>query len=827
MPESGSGPNDQNLRTAEGSPLTGNLHWRLKRLGYLWQRTRGSIALRGWRGTLTRIAGALQHRPVAQDALSLLPLDLPFVPLALPVADAPRVSVIIPVHGKLAWTLACLRSIARDGADAAFEVIVVDDASPDDSAAVLAQISGLQLLCNAGNLGFSGSCNAGAAVARGEFLLFLNNDTQVTPGWLDALLRCFAERADCGIAGSRLVYPDGRLQEAGALVFADGSGWATGRFEPRDAPAFRYRRETDYVSGAALLIRCEVFRRIGGFDARYAPAYYEDTDLAFAVRRLGLRVYYEPASTVIHCEGITAGTDLTRGIKRHQRIHQATFTEKWAAELAAQPPVGTPLRRAIRWRARGRVLVVDSMTPEPTRDSGSLRLCAILRLLDEQGWSSSLLPDDGRASATEIAALGALGCEVLCRPWVPALPRWLREHGRELHAVILCRHTVAGQYVGLVRRHAPQARLLFDTVDLHFLREQRAAELAGSASLARQAEASRHSELALIAQCDVTFVVSPHEQALLAGLLPQARVELLSNIHEVHGCRHPQAERRDLHAVILCRHTVAGQYAGLVRRHAPQARLLFDTVDLHFLREQRAAELGGSATLARQAEASRRSELALIAQCDVTFVVSPHERALLAELLPQARVELLSNIHEVHGCRHPQAERRDLVFIGGYGHPPNSDAIRWIAREILPRLREALPQIRLHVLGDLPDGVRRELATPGLELHGRVADLAPWLDRCLASLAPLRFGAGVKGKINMAMSHGVPVVATPLAVEGMQLSDGVDVLVADDADGFVAAVLRLQRDAALWHTLSAQGLANVQQHFSTGAAAATLHRVLD
>lgn len=713
MPESGSGPNDQNLRTAEGSPLTGNLHWRLKRLGYLWQRTRGSIALRGWRGTLTRIAGALRHRPIAQDALPLLPLDLPFTPFALPVADAPRVSVIIPVHGKLAWTLACLRSIARDGADAAFEVIVVDDASPDDSAAVLAQISGLQLLRNASNLGFSGSCNAGAAVTRGEFLLFLNNDTQVTPGWLDALLRCFAERADCGIAGSRLVYPDGRLQEAGALVFADGSGWATGRFEPRDAPAFRYRREADYVSGATLLIRREVFRRIGGFDARYAPAYYEDTDLAFAVRRLGLRVYYEPASTVIHCEGITAGTDLTRGTKRHQRINQASFTEKWAAELAAQPPVGTPLQRAVRWRARGRVLVVDSMTPEPTRDSGSLRLRAILRLLDEQGWSTSLLPDDGHASASEIAALGALGCEVLCQPWVPALPRWLREHGRELHAVILCRHTVAGQYVGLVRRHAPQARLLFDTVDLHFLREQRAAERAGSATLARQAEASRRSELALIAQCDVTFVVSPHEQALLAGLLPQARVELLSNIHEVHG------------------------------------------------------------------------------------------------------------------CRHPQAERRDLVFIGGAGHPPNVDALRWIAREILPRLRQAWPGIRVHALGDMPEALRQELATPGLELHGRVPDLAPWLDACLAALAPLRFGAGVKGKINMAMSHGVPVIATHLAVEGMQLSDGVDVLLANDADGFVAAVRRLQRDAALWHTLSTQGLANVQQHFSTGAAAATLHRVLD
>jgi O-antigen biosynthesis protein len=679
----------------------------------VFRRIVGSFALRGARGTLSRIAQEFARRPALDPDLQLLPLNGDVHGLVLPSPATPRVSVIIPVHGELAYTLACLRSIIQHAAAATFEVVVVDDASPDDSAQVLAGIAGLRLIVNPHNLGFIGSCNAGAAAARGEFLLFLNNDTQVTSGWLDALLRCFDECADCGIAGSRLIYPDGRLQEAGGLVFADGSCWTTGRFEPRDVPLFRCRREVDYVSGASLLIRREAFGRVGGFDARYAPAYYEDADLAFAVRRLGLRVYYEPASTAIHCEGISAGTDLDRGMKRHQRPNQAKFVDKWTAELAAQPPAGTPLERAVHWRRRGRVLVVDAMTPEPARDSGSLRLCAILRLLDEQGWSTAFLPDDGRASPAETDALGALGCEVLSKPWVADLPHWLREHGSELHAVILCRHTVAGQY------------------------------------------------------------------------------------------------------------------AGLVRRHAPQAKLLFDTVDLHFLRERRAAELGGSSIMARQAEAARRSELALIEQADVSFVVSPHERALLAQLLPQARVELLSNIHDVHGCRHPHAGRGDLVFIGGYGHPPNSDAVRWIAGEILPRLREALPDIRVHVLGDMPDTARHELATPGLEFHGRVAELAPWLDRCLATLAPLRFGAGVKGKINMSMSHGVPVIATTIAVEGMQLADGVNVLVADDAAAFVEAVRRLQRDETLWQQLSARGLDNVQQHFSAAAAAAALHRVLD
>lgn len=677
------------------------------------RRAISSFALRGVRGTLARISQEFVRRPASDPALHLLRQDGQVDGIRFDQPQAPRVSIIIPVHGKLDYTVACLQSIMQHQALAAFEVIVVDDASTDDTAKVLALVQGVRLISHAENRGFIGSCNAGAAAARGEFLLFLNNDTQVTRGWLDALLGCFADHDDCGIAGSRLVYPDGRLQEAGGLVFSDASGWNVGRFEARDNPAFAWRREVDYVSGAALMIPHALFNDIDGFDPRYSPAYYEDTDLAFAVRQAGKKVYYEPASTVIHFEGISSGTDLYTGVKRYQLINQKTFAAKWATALCAFPDAGCAIDRALHRRARGRILVVDSMTPDPTRDSGSLRLFAILRLLAEQNWDVCFLPDDGRANPAEVAALGALGTEVLCRPWVRDLPAWLKVHGGELHAVMLCRHNVAGQYVQQVRKYAPTAKLLFDTVDLHFLREQRAAKLDGNASMARQASASQRSELALISAVDLTFVVSLHEQALLARLLPQARVALLSNVHDVRDC------------------------------------------------------------------------------------VPPYEK------------------------------RRNLVFIGGHGHPPNVDALRWIAEEILPRLREAVPDIVIHVLGDLPDSARRDLTMPGLQLHGRVPELAAWLDNCLASIAPLRFGAGVKGKINMAMSYGVPVIATPIAVEGMQLVDGVDVMLADVPDDFVSAVIRLRHEEALWSRLSANSLLNVERHFSPAAAAAALRHALN
>ena len=696
----------------EDTTLTSTMLWQFKRLLYLLQRVTGSFVQRGWRGTATRIAQEFRPRQIPDAAWQLETLGMPFAPFALRCSNAPRVSVIIPVHGKFAYTLACLRSIAHQGAEAPFEVIVVDDASPDESAATLAQIDGVRLLRNERNLGFIDSCNAGAAAARGEYLLFLNNDTQVMSGWLDRLLDCFAENAGCGIAGSRLVYPDGRLQEAGGLVYTDGSAWNYGRFEDRDDPRFLYCRDADYISGASLMIEAALFQRIGGFDARYAPAYCEDMDLAFAVRETGHRVIYQPASLVVHCEGISSGLDPFKGIKQYQTLNRAKFAEKWQAALRRQPNPRTPVEQAIHHGGARHILIVDALTPDRSRDSGSLRILNVMRLLRELGWRVSFMADNRRSSAAEIAQLGQLGVHTLCKPWAPTLAGWLKREGAGLHAVMLCRHYVAQPHLELVRRLAPRAKVLFDTVDLHFLREQRAAEHTGNAAMARQAAASRQCELALIRACDVSFVVSPIEYTMLAKEVPDARIELLSNVHEVYG---------------------------------------------------RKADFIG---------------------------------------------------------------RSGLVFVGGFGHPPNEDAVRWLIGEIYPLIRARRPDIELHLIGDIPEAIRAQLASAGVTIHGRVTDLTPWMNGCRVSLAPLRYGAGVKGKINMAMSHGLPVVATTVAAEGMQLHDGDDILLADDPGDFASAVLRLHDDPALWQQLSDRGLSNVREHFSFEAARATLRRIL-
>jgi len=280
-------------------------------------------------------------------------------------------------------------------------------------------------------------------------------------------------------------------------------------------------------------------------------------------------------------------------------------------------------------------------------------------------------------------------------------------------------------------------------------------------------------------------------------------------------------------AVVLSRHYVASEMLPLVRKHAPQARVVFDSVDLHYLRERRGAELAGDRALLRAAERTKARELDVIAESDATLVVSDVERTLLASDAPAARVDVLSNLHDVRGAGKPFARRRDLVFVGGFRHPPNVDAVRWFADEVFPLVRTRLPEVVFHCIGShVTDEIRVLADRPGIVVHGHVPDIEPYMDGARIALAPLRYGAGVKGKVNLSMAHGQPVVATACAVEGMHLRDGEDVLVADDAAGFADAVVRLHEDEALWTRLSEAGLRNIHAHFSLDAARPVVRRVI-
>ncbi|HVE55036.1 MAG TPA: glycosyltransferase, partial [Ramlibacter sp.] len=630
--------------------------------------------------------------------------------IAFATCDAPRASIVVPAHNGLALTLACLHSLARHRGATPFEVIVVDDASSDATAQVLPTIPGLVNVRLDTNVGFIAACKAGTAQARGEFLVLLNNDTYAQPGWLEALLDTFATHPDTGLAGSKLVYPDRRLQEAGGIVFADGSAWNYGRTGHPDDPRFNFVREADYCSGAAIALPRALFAELGGFDPLYAPAYYEDTDLAMRVRQHGLKVRYQPASVVVHHEGATSGTDVNTGTKAYQVSNHMKFLEHWRETLAATHPApgGTDIARASDHRKRHRVLVLDACTPTPDRDSGSVRMFALLRLLLGLECSVCFVNEAQRHDGDYTRALQQLGVEAWWHPWMRGLPSWLAQHGARLDLVIASRHYVLGPLLPLLRLHAPQAQVVFDTVDLHFLREERTA-----------------------------------------------------------------------------------------------------------------AATGNGAALAA-AQRTREAELALVDGADATWVVSPVERELLLRLRPGATVEVVSNIHDVAAATPGPEGRTGLLFVGGFRHPPNVDAVRWLVTEIMPRVRSRRPGIELQVVGsDLPPDLRA-LGGDGVHWHGYVASLDALLRTSRLSVAPLRYGAGVKGKVNQALAAGLPVVATTCAVEGMGLVDGIDALVADDADAFADAIVRGCDDDALWQRLAAGGLENTRTHFAPDVARAVV-----
>jgi GT2 family glycosyltransferase len=266
-----------------------------------------------------------------------VPADDPNEMLVFSRYEQPRVSIVVPAHNNWRYTHLCLRAVLEHTVGHDYEVILADDGSTDETLTASSLLVNVAVERLDTRAGFVGNCNNGARRGRGHYLLFLNNDTIAQPGWLDALVDTADADTDVGIVGPKLIYENGRLQDAGGIVLADGTTRNYGRNGYPSAPEFNRVRDVDYVSGCCLLVRRDLWNRVGGFDERYAPAYYEDVDLAFAARREGFRVVYQPHAVVVHFDGASHGHDTTAGVKRFLEINAQKFLSKWpeAAERAS------------------------------------------------------------------------------------------------------------------------------------------------------------------------------------------------------------------------------------------------------------------------------------------------------------------------------------------------------------------------------------------------------------------------------------------------------------------------------------------------------------
>jgi GT2 family glycosyltransferase len=610
------------------------------------------------------------------------------------------VSIIIPVYNHFEATQSCLKSILAAQDDTPIEIIIIDDGSSDESYELFTGCKTIRYIHNENNLGFLASCNKAAEMARGQYIVLLNNDTMVLPGWLDSIMDTFRDNPGTGLVGSKLIYPDGRLQEAGGLIWKDASGNNFGRDDDPNHPQYNYLRDADYCSGACICVPKSLWDELHGFDELYTPAYYEDTDLAFRIRDRGYAVLYQPFSCVIHSEGVTAGTNIASGIKKYQELNREKFYARWKDILLDH---GDGLQPSILYRnhvRRNRALLIDVCTPKPDHDAGSIDTYNYLLVLRKIGFEVTFISVvDSDLVDHYVEDLQKRGIECIYAPYLVSINEYIKHMGKYYDLVLLFRAPYGGQYIDAVRKYAPQAKVVFNTVDLHFLREIREEMLSGK-GLKLHAHLTRSDEISIMKKADRSVVVSEFEQNYLASMNEKINLIVIPLSTEVPG---------------------------------------------------RTANFDG---------------------------------------------------------------RNNIVFIGGYLHRPNVDAVLYFVRDIWPLISAELIDCEFWIVGSNITKELEQLTGEKIKAIGFVPDLSDVFSKVKISIAPLRFGAGIKGKILTSLSYGVPCVASTIAAEGMGLTNGVNAMIGDSPDEFAKAVVKVYTERATWERLSDNGLSFVNQNYS-------------
>ncbi|HEY7426606.1 MAG TPA: glycosyltransferase family 2 protein [Gemmataceae bacterium] len=260
-------------------------------------------------------------------------------PLHLPRSRTPRVSILLVLYNRAELTLTCLRALQPRLEEAEAEVVLVDNASRDETSALLDRIHGATVLRNGDNRGFPMAVNQAAAAAAGEFLLLLNNDTEVLDDSLGSAARFLADNLDVGAVGGRIILLDGTLQEAGCVIWREGHILQYGRGESPTAPEYLFQRDVDYCSAAFLMTRRDLFEKLGGLDTAFSPGYFEDLDYCVRLWRAGRRIVYLPQAALLHYENASS-TCRTDVLQLYRRNH-VLFTYKHADWLPWQHPAAT------------------------------------------------------------------------------------------------------------------------------------------------------------------------------------------------------------------------------------------------------------------------------------------------------------------------------------------------------------------------------------------------------------------------------------------------------------------------------------------------------
>jgi GT2 family glycosyltransferase/glycosyltransferase involved in cell wall biosynthesis len=391
--------------------------------------------------------------------------------------------------------------------------VLVDNGSTDDTGALLDRLRNATVLRQTLNEGFGQAVNAGAHIARGRFLLLLNNDAELLPGSLEAAVGTAHELVDVGAVGGRLILPDGSLQEAGAIIWNDGFCSGYGRGATPFAPPYSFRRDVDFCSGAFLLTSRDLFLQSGGFDEAFNPAYYEDADYCVRLWQSGLRVIYEPQAIAIHYEFASAGSARAAKLQLEKRNIFIAKHAGWLATQSAATAENLPVSRHKRRPGQQRVLVFDDRVPHQSMGFGFPRAVQLLRALVELGHFVTLYPlsftEEEWPSVYEDIPRDI---EVMTGSGPEHLDAFMRERRGYYDTIIVSRHHNMQRLrarLGDPERWA--GRVVYDAEAVAAMRDAQRAMVSGRAVDGRHADHRLQEEIGLARGTDMVLAVSALE----------------------------------------------------------------------------------------------------------------------------------------------------------------------------------------------------------------------------------------------------------------------------------------------------------------------------
>lgn len=457
--------------------------------------------------------------------------------------ENPRVSIIIVTYNKAHYAYQCIRSIVVDKLLPPYEIILVDNASTDETRTLLRRVKNAKVILNSENRFFPRANNQGARLAKGEYVLFLNQDAFIHPGCASWLMKTLDLSPNIGAAGAKLIAPDGRLLEAGSVIWNDGSCLGYGRGDDPTKPEYCFLREVDYCSAACLMVRRDLFESLGGFDEQFVPAYYEDTDLCMRIWEKGYRILYQPFAAATHIEFSSSSFERATKLMAGQ---QKAFVSKHEESLKSRLEYSEKnVLRARDRRASPSILVMDDCVPKPEDGSGYPRMFQMLKSMASLGFRVTLLPLlDATPKQPNTDMLTQMGVEVL---WGIRGVRETLESRRDCYDIILIsRPHNALPTMKLARETNPNARLIYDAEALWYKREQLRRNLGLSPADPRFE--SEDVELSLIGSADYVICVSEAEKKIIEQKLGgfAGKILLWGHPHSLAPTTTPFGERRDL-----------------------------------------------------------------------------------------------------------------------------------------------------------------------------------------------------------------------------------------------------------------------------------------